>query len=676
MLTRLPRNDASKNIYKLFIQPVAVLFAIACPLAAQPDLEILDGNYPVSFFFRQSEADASLGRMSYEEWEAGYSRMSGVMGKMLDEEVIGRSAGQAYFRRFKQDHPRQAVLLHVNGGFRKPIADISAYHDGHWLYYNGARVLDDITQSKKQIVIRVSDVSVFMLHPYRSNTEIAEDIAICALDAAGKPDWNHAEQGRLVAIDEKSGTVTVERSIYGDRKRHDYKGGQAYIASHVAQNWGTRNTLWEFNMSTTCPRDASGKQAADVWAKELIEAMQPGGQLDFIDGFQFDVPFIHPISIGRDRKPDANSDGLGDGGIVAGEPVFTLGVEGFFRKLRSALPDMLIMADSGGKSQRSTKYLNGMETEGFPELKDTEFHYWSTAINYHRFWDRWSAKPRFHYGLMKYLRWPETPQMSDSRLIMAGTTLHSAAVPLGRLPDKPSYYVYDEILGGKLDRKGWLGKPLGPARRIGLEKKGLPGMVWDPGNTRMSQHGREIEFSRKSDRVIDLRFSLGNLQHKGGDLLMRMEVAADQRKGYPEGYYRELFVELSGDADVPPHLGETTYASPVGKLPFDAVFYLRDVPPGTYSFDLIVEGNEPFRVLDYSVHPSADLTVREYENGVVLANPSSSQAVLDVAKLFPDMRFRHLSATDGQDTAVNTAQPVGELITIDELDAVFLVKEP
>jgi hypothetical protein len=164
---------------------ILIHVALAClcfgPAAmAESDLEILDGNYPISFYFRQTESTASLGRMSYSDWQERFSQLNGVMGKMLDEEVIGRSRGQSFFRRFKQQYPRQAVLLHANGGFRKPIAEIK---------------------------------------------------------------------------------------------------------------------LWQFNMATTCPRDPDGRQAADVWAGELIRAMSPGGEIDFVDGFQFDAPFIRPVSI-------------------------------------------------------------------------------------------------------------------------------------------------------------------------------------------------------------------------------------------------------------------------------------------------------------------------------------------------------------------------------------------
>jgi len=48
-----------------------------------------------AFFFRHSEMvgpQIKAGRQTYEAWAASFSRLSGIMGKRLDEEVPGRSA--------------------------------------------------------------------------------------------------------------------------------------------------------------------------------------------------------------------------------------------------------------------------------------------------------------------------------------------------------------------------------------------------------------------------------------------------------------------------------------------------------------------------------------------------------------------------------------------------------
>ena len=645
-------------------------------LQATPDLEIFDGNYPISFFFRQTEGTAANGNMSYERWNSGFSRLHGVMGKMLNEEVLGRSAAQEYYRRFKQEHPRQAVLLHANGGFRKPLADIREYHDGHWLYYNGTKVLDSIPKEQKTVTIRVNDVGLFQLHPYRTNPALPDDVGLCALHDDGTPNWNYAEQARLTGIDESNKTITLERSVYGDKVRHAYKAGKAYVAAHVAQNWGRTNKLWEFNMATTCPKDADGRQAADIWAGELIQAIRPGGEIDYIDGVQFDVPFVIPISLGRNRKPDADADGRPDYGVVDGTPVFAHGVERFFRILREALPDKLIMADSGGKSQRCLKYLNGMEIEGFPELKDTEFNHWSTATNYLRFWSKRSREPRLTYGLMKYLRWPRKPKMSDSRLILAGTTLYDAAVPLGRIPDRDPDFLFDELVGGELNRKGWLGKPVAPARRLALESTNIASDKWYSNTARISKSADRIEIRSGNDKEYLTRFALEDIRHEeNGDLLLALTVSAQGRKNYPEPGYREMAVELKGSAKIPAAIQQTHFASPVGEQPFQAVFYFRDVPAGELQFSLGIEGNEPVWIHDCAVHEAPDIAVREFEHGVILANPSNQAHDVQLARLFPGQSFRRLLATRDQDLRTNNGKKTGRVLRLNARDALFLMKE-
>ena len=79
-------------------------------------LRIYEDKYPRVFFFRQSEAVAANQRLSYEYWEKTFDRLMGIEGKVLEEEVPGRSIRNVeFFTRFKKRHPDQLVLLHFNG---------------------------------------------------------------------------------------------------------------------------------------------------------------------------------------------------------------------------------------------------------------------------------------------------------------------------------------------------------------------------------------------------------------------------------------------------------------------------------------------------------------------------------------------------------------------------------
>jgi hypothetical protein len=260
-------------------------------------------------------------------------------------------------------------MLHTNPIFRSPLADNGIYMDGHWLYYNGARVLDGVSSRERIITIRVSDVSCFHMSPFAVNRAIPDDAGLCVLGDDGKPDWSRAEQTKLLAIDASAGTITLQRGLYGSKPLSIEKG-RAYVAAHVSQTWGTTNKLWQINISTACPRDSRGRTAGEVWAGELIALMRPGGDLDYIDGVEFDVPFLRPMALGGDRRADCNADGLPDDGVLDGQPVFAIGLDNFFRTLRAAFPDRLIMADTGERAQRSLETLNGVETEGWPQLRD------------------------------------------------------------------------------------------------------------------------------------------------------------------------------------------------------------------------------------------------------------------------------------------------------------------
>ncbi len=653
----------------------AGLLALAAFGAEPAPLAIFSPEQPVSFFFRDTEASAALRRLTYEEWSARYGRLSGVMGKMLDEEVLGRSAAQAYYRRFKAEHPEQAVMLHANGTFRSPRADNRAYHAGHWLYYNGARVLDAVPAGAGTITLRVADASLFNRSPYRVNPAVPEDVGLCAMTADGKPDWSHAEQAAIVAVDAKAGTLTIERGVYGS-KPQAFAAGAAYVAAHVAQTWGTTNKLWQFNMATTCPRDVAGKTAADRWAAELVAAIQPGGAIAYIDGVEFDVPFRKPMLLGRGREADCDADGKPDNGIVGGAPVFALGVDNFFRALRAALPEKLIMADVGENQQRSVATLNGIETEGWPKLRDPEFLHWSIALNHHCYWGALARPPVFHYGLMKFLGEGDVP-LSRVRLTLAGPLLVDAAVPMGYLPPAGSNGVWDELLGGTLQRRGWLGRPLGPARWLADESPDLfaeRNFAAAASSTDASVRTlpRGLEVAARNAAASNFTVRVGGLRLAATtDLVVRIEASALISPHEHRDAYRVLSVAVVR-AGKQPEWTRSAPAAPVAGQPFYGRYFFRDLDPGDHDLVVQAEGPEAATLHAVSAHAASDIAVRSYERGVILANPSHRSQTFDLKTLLPGAALRRIEATAAQDPRVNSGVAVGAEVTLPPKDALFL----
>lgn len=200
-------------------------------------------------------------------------------------------------------------MLHINGNARDPRYESERFFAGHWLYFNGARVLSDIAAEEGISEIRVSDASLFRTATGRYRTS-NEDIGLCALDKAGKPDWRVSEQVQLVSVDAAKNIIRVRRGCYGT-KPLAFKTGKAYAAAHASEGpWGARsNILWLYNYSTRCPRNSKGRTCGDVFMEHLAELFGPGGELEAFDGLEFVIEGKEPVCI-SDITAHAHPDAM------------------------------------------------------------------------------------------------------------------------------------------------------------------------------------------------------------------------------------------------------------------------------------------------------------------------------------------------------------------------------
>ncbi len=300
-------------------------------------LDVLGPNEPRAYFFRAVESAAANPRIPYERWEANFGRLMGIEGKVLEEEIPGRSKRNIEaFTRFKKDHPRQMVLLHYNGNARDPRDTSAPFFAGHWIYFNGARILDDIPAEKGETEIRVDKPDLFKtdMGRYRRDNE---DIGLCELDETGRPDWSRSEQVQLISVDARRSVIRVRRGCYGTEPRA-FAANKSYAAAHMTEGpWGRRShLLWHYNFSASCPRDANGKQAADILADDIASLFNGTGRLAYFDGIQFDV-LGHWKTGGRARGADVDADGIADGGVVDGVNDYGIGVIRFLNQLRSKM---------------------------------------------------------------------------------------------------------------------------------------------------------------------------------------------------------------------------------------------------------------------------------------------------------------------------------------------------
>ena len=536
-------------------------------------LRVLGKEYPQVFFFRSAEGWAANPRIDYAQWEATFSRLMGIQGKALDEEVPGRGQrNPAFFTRFKQAHPDQVVLLHYNGNARDPQFEREPFFAGHWVYYVGATVVGAVPAETGRTEIRVD-------HPERFRTEMGrfrdknDDVGLCALDADGRPDWHTSEQVRLVSVDPRRKVIVVERGCYGTQPRA-FAAGRAYAAAHATEGpWPRQgNLMWFYNYSTHSPKDAQGRRCWEVHADDLAARFAPGGALAAFDGIEFDVLFNER---GGERA-DANADGQGDAGVIDGVQTYGLGVIRFLERLRACLgDDRLITADGHqGTHQRGVGILNGIESEGWPSLSDREITDWSGGLNRHDFWAARSRRPVFNYVNHKFIeptgipgrpnRRPDVP-WATHRLVFAASVMTDSAICYSFSPPKVKGELcglWDELVRGRDHVVGWLGQAKGPARRLALDAPDrLNGLAAPPGEAllkrligkglRFAIEGGAVKVTAADTPAGPMRFVLRDVPCDGPDLVVRVTARAAPLPGYPEAM---------------PRLAHVGVAPPQGKL--------------------------------------------------------------------------------------------------------------
>ena len=537
---------------------------------AEPSLSgltLLGPDYPRVFFFRSAESAPYRNGMTYERWEGEYDRLMGIMGKCLDEEVLNRERLNAdWFSRFKRDNPKQAVLLHFNGNARDPLHASTDYFPGHWTYRAAVQIVADVPAEPGESLVRVGDARDFNTETGRYHTS-NDDIALFGLTSDGTHDWAHCEQVQLVAVDTKANTIRVKRGCYGT-KPLAFKAGQARAAAHMTEGpWGkTNHLLWFYNFTTHCPEDAEGKTCADRLVDDLGGWFGKGGKLEAFDGLEFDVMF-------NETHGDTDGDGVNDDGVIGGVNQYGIGMVGFARQLRERLgKDRIIQGDGalgpgGVRSQRAFGILNGIESEGWPNLDDWAFDDWSGGLNRLAFWRANAFPPAFSYINHKWVE-PVAGKPGEHKDAEVPFARHRLAFAAAQFTDSMICYalqppheakgrigIWDEFVCGTEGRLGWLGKPLGSAVRLAAA---TPDTLGTRSGDALAQRITGAATARSGERGVvvsavdpaatELTFTIRDVPVTGSDLTVFATLQGEPRKGYPVEMARYAEVEVSGGA--------------------------------------------------------------------------------------------------------------------------------
>jgi hypothetical protein len=112
----------------------------------------------------------------------------------------------------------------------------------------------------------------------------------------------------------------------------------------------------------------------------------------------------------------------------------------------------------------------------------------------------------------------------------------------------------------------------------------------------------------------------------------------------------------------------------VNQREFTSGFYFRDVRSDSVDLEWSVEGAEAITIRSVRVHGHPDAIYREFERGLVLANPSPRAYTFDLDRLLPGRKFRRLRGSPEQDPATNDGAVVGPTVTLEAKEGLFLVK--
>ncbi len=648
---------------------------------------IFQETYPKAFVFRRI-AERVRPVATYQEWENNNLLLDGIALKAFNEEIAAVDSKKAteWLNRYALENPEKLAFLHFNGRGRDPRFETEKFFPGHWLYYPGTYSINNISIADS--IITVADASKFKLNFGIQEGGRNDDILMVPVFANGEKNWDRAEQVTLVAIN--GNQIKVKRGRFGTNARTFNSG--IYLAPHAVEGpWGGSNLIWSYNYSENGPTDANGKRCIDVLSDEIAGWLTDGGILSEVNGIQFDIaPRTLPGILGR--TIDYDMDGVQDGGNLTNKKNYELGVVEFYGMLRTKLGDnKLIMADGTlEKSQRTASVLNGIESEGFGDVDDV-YKAFSKTLNAFNYWnDRPSfILPKLNYVVHKDVESCDAPEYIErERFVLAASQILDAGFNsfIENYPSEPGFSIgiQDELKKGDENIKNWLGSPIG--NYIDLSNNasdywsgnGLNTLTSNTANVQVTGgsyqiSGDTLQLSAVSN-IKETIITFKDVSIPSGDFTFRFKVKAnDSLSGFSSAIPRIVKIEI---------LGGSSYANDAEEiLGFinsesfkECTYYVRDLGSNLVDIKITYESGNGGDFTDFKLSQSAQALAREYDNGVILVNPSINDFEFNLSALFPNKTFKRLTASSGQDSFVNNGNDVDSLVTVPPLDGLFLVK--
>ena len=606
---------------------------------------VYKGEFPLTAEFRSGPRGY---KKSYEDWVDQQLMPHGQAVDLQTNILRFEPENWKYANRFAAEHPETMVLSTWRAASGMPrgtpddgdplgVSNIS--FPGHWVLSPGTTVAGSGINPASEI-IRVASTDNMRRGP----------ALLVETTPSGEKLWDRFEYVLIQRVDPDANTVEVRRQFNGSPAARVFPSGTTEL---LPMPWDDRNrkpfTDFFFNLSEHCPRDENGQTAMDILVQDMVGPLREGGPLDLIAGIDL---ASGPLTV-NPNLADYDLDGT-----VDDDSVYRRGVETFYKRIREVIGQDGVLTTSLDKE--FAQYINGVNQEGLAN-PDDPWEHTTRTVNNVLSWEKFAQLPVVGLALQQHMDREETLLRVQLQRLLSGYSVclgMAADIETGSGSQALDEIKRIELYGGEMQKPHWLGKAVGMSRPAAMTPNLLNGSNdadktndWDTiipslgvkrgtifvDGDEMVLRPNEGDFA--GYLTLDLNF---NLDTKS-DFVVYMEAISDDEQLLRKILLPKINVSVEHEA---------ARAEITSKDYLPLGFYVRGASAGSVTVGFRFEHGGDVRFRNLSVHKAADTLACEFENGVVLVNPSKEDVSFDLNAVFPDRSgFRRLSASGPQGAA-------------------------
>ena len=672
-------------------------------LNAQPDAPFVPGNFPkVTLTETQSllASDQAWSKYDVIGGKAGMAtKIARVQAINPDVQFHFSFHPQSYLGYLHNDPCEIAFGMPFNRS--DATTGGCSIYAGHWLYRAGTTLATDASASTR--TIRVQDAGTLQAGEY------------LVIYDAPLGSFNNAEHVQVISVNRSVVPHRVELATRGFKSNAVSHSAGSIVAMHERGRGGDPRN-WAFNLALNSPRDATNRRVSSImatWIRDNMHRNSRGQPTSVrVDGIYFDEDG-HALFA---QQVDANNDGVIDNGILpSGQNIWEAGLEEFYQQVRNRVPNLRVVG--GWRESYGFPSLNGVQMENWLTTNGefdvnpnyagnsgalSQLQNYNLHTQYHRIGEGYvealSKSPtRLYPYTVRSTTSPEVPATNATfRLGFAATLLHDGYYGRQNSDDHPDpwydEYAVDTRSGSSTyghaiasnasneseirDHKGWLGRPLGPRRRIynnsqfepsrtlitnGSFEQGTDGWLLRNVNTSIDQSivragTRSLRVNGQQNFTVDL----GGASVRGPQFDMIAGREYTLTFAARSSIIRDLFVRLDfspnqGSFVVPQRWTRYVYtvtATSTGR--FRPIFNLGRTDSTVWIDDVHVHEGNP------------NVFRRDFDNGIVVVNLTPQARTVPLNGTFQRIRGT------GQDLLNSGAQVSS--VTLPAYDAAILVR--